>query len=99
MSIIGGSKHRVAFGVADGVGGWNDQGVDPSHFSQGLCGLMAGTAYSWRTTGSTIEKALSPQGLLQKAYDAVLAQPDIVAGSSTACLGVVDDAGYLETTK
>ncbi|KAJ1934072.1 hypothetical protein EC988_008922, partial [Linderina pennispora] len=34
------NKQNLVFGVADGVGGWNDSGIDPSVFSRSL------TAYS-----------------------------------------------------
>ena len=30
------SHHAGMFGVADGVGGWNEEGVDPSKFSRGI---------------------------------------------------------------
>ncbi len=88
------SEHHVAFGVADGVGGWQDQGIDPSDFSHGLCGLMAGTAYLHSVEESGM---LRPQALLQTAYDAVIANPRILAGGSTACLAVLDQDGTMES--
>ena len=92
-TTIGSSPHHVAFGVADGVGGWQDQGVDPSEFSHGLCGLMAGTAH----LHSMGEKGtLRPHLLLQTAYDAIIANPRILAGGSTASLAVMDDTGGME---
>ncbi|KAF7191348.1 Protein phosphatase PTC7-like fig [Pseudocercospora fuligena] len=94
-TTIGGSQHHVAFGVADGVGGWQDQGVDPSEYSQALCGLMAGTANIHEDIeGGAPCKA---QPLLQKAYDAVMANPRIAAGGCTASLGVADKSGNVET--
>ena len=87
----------MAFGLADGVGGWQDQGVDPSEFSHGLCGLMAGTAYIHE--GLEEGKKIRPQSLLQVAYDAVMGNPRIVAGGCTASLGVADANGGLETAK
>ncbi|OQO06214.1 hypothetical protein B0A48_08802 [Cryoendolithus antarcticus] len=94
MATVGGSQHHVAFGLADGVGGWQDQGVDPSDFSHGLCGIMAGSAYLHE--GVQEGKIPRPQDLLQTAYDAVIANPRIQAGGSTASLGVVDGNGELE---
>ena len=83
----------MAFGLADGVGGWQDQGIDPSEFSHGLCGYMAGTAQ----LHSMDEKGLlRPKLLLQTAYDAVIANPRIMAGGSTASLAVLDGSGSME---
>jgi protein phosphatase PTC7 len=94
-ATVGGSKSHVAFGVADGVGGWQDQGIDPSEFSHGLCGLMAGTAYLHE--GLKEGKNVRPRDLLQTAYDAVISNPRILAGGSTASLAVADDQGAIET--
>lgn len=94
-TTIGGSPHHVAFGLADGVGGWQDQGVDPSEYSQALCGLMAGTANIHE--GIADGNLLKPQPLLQTAYEAVMANPRIAAGGCTASLGVADGHGSLET--
>jgi protein phosphatase PTC7 len=95
-TTIGGSPHHVAFGLADGVGGWQDQGVDPSVYSQALCGLMAGTANLYEEWD---RKPLKPRHLLQQAYDAVTANPRIPAGGCTASLGVADKEGNIETAK
>ncbi|KAI7250769.1 hypothetical protein KC352_g12775, partial [Hortaea werneckii] len=84
-TTVGESPHHVAFGVADGVGGWQDSGVDPSDFSHGLCGLMAGTAKTFE--GLQEEdggRNVRPRELLQVAYDAVIGNPRIVAGGCTA---------------
>lgn len=96
-TTIGGSPHHVAFGLADGVGGWQDQGVDPSEYSQGLCGLMAGSANIYE--GLAAGKICKPRELLQQAYDAVMANPRIAAGGCTASLGVADKDGNIETAK
>ena len=92
-TTIGDSPHHIAFGVADGVGGWQDQGIDPSEFSHGLCGLMAGTAHL-----HTMEERgpVKPKLLLQTAYDAVVGNPRIIAGGSTASLAVMDGSGSME---
>ncbi|KAK3713528.1 Protein phosphatase 2C 7 [Vermiconidia calcicola] len=93
-TTIASSPHDVAFGVADGVGGWQDQGVDPSDFSHGLCGLMAGTAHIHEVDG---RGPVRPQWLLQTAYDAVMANPRIMAGGSTATVATLDGEGEMET--
>lgn len=95
-TTIGGSQHHVAFGVADGVGGWQDSGVDPSEFSQALCGLMAGSANIFE---GIEENPCKPRPLLQQAYDAVMNNPRIPAGGCTASLGVMDGRGSIETAK
>ena len=92
-TTIGSSPHHVAFGIADGVGGWQDQGIDPSEFSHGLCGLMAGTAHLYEMSEKGLLRA---QLLLQTAYDAVMANPRILAGGSTASLAVADGDGNVE---
>ncbi|KAK4540037.1 hypothetical protein LTR36_009853 [Oleoguttula mirabilis] len=100
-ATVGGSPHDVAFGLADGVGGWQDQGVDPAEFSHGLCGLMAGTAYlhaeglEWGGKGKS--GRLRPRDLMQTAYEAVIGNPRIVAGGCTASLAVADGEGRIET--
>lgn len=93
-TTIGGSQYYVAFGLADGVGGWQDQGVDPSEYSQALCGLMAGSANIF--DGLEDGKTLKARGLLQQAYDAVMANPRIAAGGCTASLGVCDKNGNID---
>ncbi|EGP91497.1 uncharacterized protein MYCGRDRAFT_53722 [Zymoseptoria tritici IPO323] len=94
-TTIGGSPHHVAFGLADGVGGWQESGVDPSVYSQALCGLMAGTANIHE--GTEEGKPCRARELLQTAYDAVMANPRIPAGGCTASLGVADATGNIET--
>ena len=96
-TTIGGSPHHVAFGLADGVGGWQDQGVDPSEYSQALCGLMAGSANIFE--GLEAGKTCKARDLLQQAYDAVMANPRIAAGGCTASLGVADKDGNIDTAK
>ncbi|RMY70326.1 hypothetical protein D0863_05859 [Hortaea werneckii] len=97
-TTVGESAHHVAFGVADGVGGWQDSGVDPSDFSHGLCGLMAGTAKTFEGLQEEEEhRNVRPRELLQVAYDAVIGNPRIVAGGCTASLCVADGEGNVET--
>ncbi len=49
-----GDTGGVALGVADGVGGWMESGVDPSDFSHTLCDYTASAAYDHnRPTATT----------------------------------------------
>ncbi|KAI6884087.1 protein serine/threonine phosphatase 2C [Hortaea werneckii] len=96
-TTVGESPSHVAFGVADGVGGWQDSGVDPSDFSHGLCGLMAGTAKTHEGLQEQDGRNVRPRELLQVAYDAVIGNPRIVAGGCTASLCVADGEGNVET--
>ncbi|KAI7494031.1 protein serine/threonine phosphatase 2C [Hortaea werneckii] len=98
-TTVGESPSHVAFGVADGVGGWQDSGVDPSDFSHGLCGLMAGTAKTHEGLQEQDGRNVRPRELLQVAYDAVIGNPRIVAGGCTASLCVADGEGNVETAK
>ncbi|KAL9002549.1 MAG: hypothetical protein Q9188_004528 [Gyalolechia gomerana] len=89
VSAIGNSS-SVAFGVADGVGGWIDSGVDPADFSHGLC------QYLTQNAGDHGEGRLGAQELLEKGYQDVVADEDIAAGGCTACVAVADSSGQLE---
>lgn len=62
----------VSLGIADGVGGWEESGIDPSHFSQAL---MWFASEEVRRGGST-----RPKDLLSIAHDAVLAEKGVIAG-------------------
>ncbi|KAL8937998.1 MAG: hypothetical protein Q9211_003413 [Gyalolechia sp. 1 TL-2023] len=89
VSAVGNSS-SVAFGVADGVGGWVDLGVDPADFSHGLCQHLTQNA---RDHG---EERLGARELLEKSYKDAVADKGIVAGGSTACVAVADSSGQLE---
>ena len=91
-----GNGTDVAFGVADGVGGWADSGIDSAHFSHGLCEQMTEVA---RATETQAERRLRPRELLQKGYDRVLADRTVSGGGSTACIAVGRSDGYLEVAK
>jgi len=82
----------IAFAVADGVGGWTESRVDPADFSHGLCTYMAQSALSWKQPPST----LRPKNLLQSGYDAIVADPSIKAGGSTASVGIALPDGKVE---
>lgn len=89
-----GNTDTTTFGVADGVGGWVESGLDPADFSHGLCEYMACAARSWPHGFSTA--SLHPKDLLQLAYDEVTDDASIEGGGSTACLAVAEPDGHVE---
>jgi protein phosphatase PTC7 len=89
-----GQGEDVAFGVADGVGGWVDSGVDPADFSHGFCDYMAYTAYKYEANGKA--PLLTAQSLMQKGYDDIVKDGTVKAGGSTACVGIARANGELE---
>ncbi|KZZ90543.1 5-azacytidine resistance protein azr1 [Moelleriella libera RCEF 2490] len=84
----------VAFGVADGVGGWTDSGVDPADFSHGLCDFMAASAYEHDASAS--RQTLTARRLMQTGYDALCRDGSVKAGGSTACVGIAAPDGSVE---
>ncbi|KAF5138800.1 Protein phosphatase 2C 7, mitochondrial [Metarhizium anisopliae] len=83
----------VAFGIADGVGGWVDSGVDPADFSHGFCDYMAASAYEHDPANSP---PLTARRLMQQGYDAVCNDRSLQAGGSTACVGIAAPDGTLD---
>lgn len=94
MAHIAKSRRYLAFGIADGVGGWTQSGVDPGKFSHGLCRYMAD-----KTTRPEDMEDLRPQKLLQYGYDQVQADPKIEAGGSTAVIATAAPNGDVEVAK
>lgn len=89
-----GDTNAVAFGIADGVGGWEDSGVDPADFSHSFCDYMASAAYEHKHDGG--ELALTARSLMQRGYDDVCRDGSIHAGGSTASIGIASEDGKLE---
>ncbi|KAH6660126.1 5-azacytidine resistance protein azr1 [Truncatella angustata] len=88
-----GDTNAVALGVADGVGGWEESGVDPADFSHGFCDYMALAAYENKPSAGP---TLTAKGLMQKGYDDVVNDKSIHAGGSTACVAIATEDGKLE---
>ncbi|KPI44915.1 uncharacterized protein AB675_2602 [Cyphellophora attinorum] len=84
------APRATAFAIADGVGGWTERGIDPADFSHGLCSHMAAIASQWNASTPPL-----PKQLLQQGYDALKQDPEIEAGGSTACVGVVEPNGRM----
>uniref|UniRef100_UPI00398E5669 protein phosphatase PTC7 homolog isoform X1 n=1 Tax=Pristiophorus japonicus TaxID=55135 RepID=UPI00398E5669 len=80
------ASHRLAdvLGVADGVGGWWDYGVDPSQFSTTLM----------QTCERLVQEGLfvpsNPVGILTASYNEMLQNKAPLLGSCTACLIILD---------
>ncbi|TGJ82531.1 hypothetical protein E0Z10_g6206 [Xylaria hypoxylon] len=85
-----GDTNAVAFGVADGVGGWEESGVDPADFAHGFCDYMASAAHEHKSN------SLAPRALMQRGYDDVTKDRSIYAGGSTATVAVASEDGKLE---
>ncbi|KAL1841259.1 hypothetical protein VTJ49DRAFT_7261 [Mycothermus thermophilus] len=97
VSRLGTVPGEVALGVADGVGGWMDSGVDPADFSHAFCDYMAAAAAAAPTTSTDgAGKPLSARQLMQMGYEAVCHDPSIKAGGSTAIVGLLTADGKLE---
>jgi len=76
------SDDMKAIGIADGVGGWGDIGVDPALYARML---MASAKYS---ADSTTTSARDPVKIMSDAYE----HAADIQGSSTCCIVVLD--GY-----
>lgn len=69
-------------GVADGVGGWNENGVDPGKISRSL---MRNAALFVRQHSVKGEKVTAQQ-VLAHGYHQALLDDEVEAGSTTACI-------------
>eukprot|EP01112_Ceratiomyxa_fruticulosa_P013628 TRINITY_DN3842_c0_g1_i1.p1 TRINITY_DN3842_c0_g1~~TRINITY_DN3842_c0_g1_i1.p1 ORF type:complete len:461 (-),score=104.20 TRINITY_DN3842_c0_g1_i1:583-1965(-) len=79
------SEDHKVLGVADGVGGWAEVGVDPSEYSRSL---MEGARLSADSTTSPHDR--DPVEIMQDAYRF----SSSIKGSSTCCI-VLLDGSYL----
>lgn len=72
--------NSFSFGVADGVGGWAESGVDPSEFA-------------WQLMINCKEESekdvLVPKQILRNAFQKIHKEKQVEAGSSTACLATI----------
>ncbi|KAL4258959.1 STXBP/unc-18/SEC1 family protein [Pleurotus pulmonarius] len=81
----------IAVGIADGVGGWSDQGVDSAVFSQALM-YYASKVYMGEIVteaalkGSSSRSRSKPKDVLKLAYDVTMTDSFVKAGSATTCL-------------
>lgn len=95
-----GRRGGIALGVADGVGGWIESGVDPAHFSHGLCEHMARAAFEQADSAaqpeSSVKRPMSARQLLREGYKRLLYDGQVVAGGSTACVATASPDGVLD---
>ncbi|KAG4433554.1 hypothetical protein IFR05_010950 [Cadophora sp. M221] len=89
-----GESSDVALGVADGVGGWVDSGVDPADFAHGFCDYMAHAAYTHKA--EEWNPPLGARSLMQRGYEEICKDDTVRAGGSTACVAVAKGDGVLE---
>jgi protein phosphatase PTC7 len=94
-SKIGNSRNAVAFGIADGVGGWSESGVDPADFSHGFCTHMAQAALDWKQPAEKLRAV----PLMEAGYDRALNDKLIPAGGSTASIGIGYEDGTVQLAK
>jgi len=73
-------------GIADGVGGWKDEGVDPAEFSNAL---MENAKHFTETH----RDELNPETIMQAAFDKVVVDRKVRAGSSTCCIATLKPEG------
>ncbi|KAM0942323.1 putative protein-serine/threonine phosphatase [Dioscorea sansibarensis] len=76
-------------GVADGVGGWAKQGIDPGEYARELMARSEGVVRR-RACGQEVKgsdgKQLEPFAVLSEAYHGATA-----SGASTACIVALHD--------
>ncbi|KAK9238439.1 phosphatase 2C-like domain-containing protein [Lipomyces kononenkoae] len=97
-------SESVALGVIDGVGGWNEIGIDATDFSHSLAEAMAELTAKLsidntkRDESNTIVSKFSfpPLVLLDAGYNAIRNAGKVKAGGSTACVGVAHGNGTLQ---
>ncbi|KAK1832909.1 phosphoprotein phosphatase [Podospora conica] len=90
VSRLGPDPSEVALGVADGVGGWSESGVDSADVSHALCSYMAADAHDGKDSGITARQ------LMKQGYETVCHDPKIVAGGTTATVALLRKGGILE---
>lgn len=78
-------------GVADGVGGWNENGVDPGEISRSL--MRNANVFVKKNAEANVE--ITTQNILAYAFKQALLDESVEAGSTTACIVRVkeSDAG------
>ena len=81
-SFFVGLPSLSAIGVADGVGGWANQGINPKHFADDLM------AYTFEEMEAGMK---NPVTALDNAYNRVEQ-----TGSCTAVVGIMDENGVFQ---
>ncbi|KAI3633830.1 hypothetical protein MIR68_008162 [Amoeboaphelidium protococcarum] len=88
------AQNCTSFGVADGVGGWTQLEINPAIFAWELmdqCKSIVGDNNNVNASQTGVDsKLVMPWDLMHEAYQNVLQSPNVVGGSSTACLALFD---------
>jgi protein phosphatase PTC7 len=77
------SKFIGAFGVADGVGGYADMGVDPALMAWQV---VDNTKKYFEQNANDAERYQDPRAMLALAYKELIAEKQVAAGGTTACI-------------
>lgn len=93
-----GDSSAAAFGVADGVGGYQQEGIDSAIFAHGICRHMKTVAGEFGSDKSA-KRRLDPQQLLSDGHDRVCQDKAVEGGASTACVAVAEPDGVLNVAK
>ncbi|XP_071849529.1 protein phosphatase PTC7 homolog [Apostichopus japonicus] len=81
-------KQNDVLGVADGVGGWRDYGVDPSQFPSQLMKACE------RIVKSGKFQTEAPTSILSGSYEELMNNKLPLIGSSTACIIIFDNSNH-----
>ncbi|OLY81064.1 Protein phosphatase PTC7-like protein [Smittium mucronatum] len=82
------NNFNLVFGVADGVGGWNDSGIDPSVFSRTLTNYITRVGRTQWTLHQT--DSLEPSKIISLAYAHMINDDHPLFGSSTITVGSIN---------
>jgi len=87
-------------GVADGVGAWREEGIDPSIFAnQLMCNVKELTEHPEGAPEPHVDGAAEFQGhpamIMHQAYSKAMLEGKVPAGSATCCLGQLQPSGLL----
>ena len=97
--FVASQKSIVVLGVADGVGGWREVGVDPSKFSSSL--MKTCKRFVEQNPDSFDENIVNrktPIEILSQSYNTLLENKNNLIGSSTACIIVFHrESSYLHS--
>lgn len=75
---------NIFVGVADGVGGWRNYGIDPGEFSSFLMSTCS------RLVQSSNFNPERPVSLIANSYNELLEHKEPILGSSTACVLILN---------
>lgn len=94
-----GNTKATACAVADGVGGYQDSGIDSAAFAHGLCKHLKQSAKGFPEPFRDTTDQLKPLELLKRGYEKVCKDASIAGGGSTACVAVAQPDGMLHVAK